>query len=63
MAVADLDKIRELLDTVTAYQIAKATGIKATTISRWVTGKTPLEKMSLAHAIKLTEYAKEREKA
>lgn len=61
MNKADLNKIQELLRTVTAYKISKATGIGSTTISRWVTGKTPIEKMSLENAIKLTNYAEELE--
>lgn len=61
MTIADLDKIKNLLKTTTAYKISKATGIGETTISRWTTGKTPLEKMSFANAIKLTQYAEERE--
>lgn len=59
MSKADFNKIQKLLKTVTAYRISKATGIGDTTISRWVTGKTPIEKMSLENAIKLTKYAEE----
>ena len=61
MSKADFNKIQKLLKTVTAYRISKATGISDTTISRWVTGKTPIEKMSLENAIKLTNYAEELE--
>ncbi|WP_197456642.1 hypothetical protein [Streptococcus sp. DD12] len=61
MSKADLNKIKKLLQTVTAYKISKGTGIGNTTISRQVTGKTPIEKMSLENAIKLTNYAKELE--
>lgn len=61
MNKADFNKIQKLLKTVTAYRISKATGISDTTISRWVTGKTPIEKMSLENAIKLTNYAEELE--
>lgn len=61
MTIADLNKIKKLLETTTAYKISKATGIGETTISRWTTGKTPLEKMSFKNAIKLTQYANERE--
>ena len=61
MSKADFNKIQKLLQTVTAYRISKATGIGDTTISRWVTGKTPIEKMSLENAIKLTNYAEELE--
>ena len=43
MSKADFNKIQKLLKTVTAYRISKATGIGDTTISRWVTGKTPNE--------------------
>lgn len=56
MDKADLNKIKKLLSQTTAYRISKDTGIGETTISRWVTGKTPLNKMSLAHAIQLTDY-------
>ena len=59
MSKADFNKIQKLLQTVTAYRISKATGIGDTTISRWVTGKTPIEKMSLENAIKLTNYVEE----
>ena len=59
MSKADFNKIQKLLQTVTAYRISKATGIGDTTISRWVTGKTPIGKMSLENAIKLTNYAEE----
>lgn len=61
MSKADFNKIQKLLKTVTAYRISKATGISDTTISRWVTGKTPIGKMSLENAIKLTNYAEELE--
>jgi len=61
MSKADFNKIQKLLQTVTAYRISKATGISDTTISRWVTGKTPIEKMSLENAIKLTNYVEELE--
>lgn len=61
MSKADFNKIQKLLKMVTAYRISKATGIGDTTISRWVTGKTPIEKMSLENAIKLTNYAEELE--
>lgn len=61
MSKADFNKIQKLLKNVTAYKISKATGIGDTTISRWVTGKTPIEKMSLENAIKLTNYAEELE--
>lgn len=56
MDKADLNKIKKLLSQTTAYRISKDTGIGETTISRWVTGKTALEKMSLGHAIELTNY-------
>jgi hypothetical protein len=61
MSKADFKKIQKLLKKLTAYKISKATGIGSTTISRWVTGKTPIEKMSLENAIKLTDYAEELE--
>ena len=61
MSKADFKKIQKLLKKLTAYKISKATGIGSTTISRWVTGKTPIEKMSLENAIKLTNYAEKLE--
>ncbi|WP_025729853.1 hypothetical protein [Atopobacter phocae] len=56
MNSANLDKIKKILEQQTAYRIYKDTGIAQTTISRWTTGKTPLENMSLKHAITLTSY-------
>lgn len=54
MNIANLEKIRKVLNDNSAYRISKETGIGQTTISRWTTGKTPLDKMSLRHAIILT---------
>lgn len=61
MMKADIEKIKKLLETVSAYRISIETGIGDTTISRWVTGKTPIEKMSFEHAAKLTEFMKKLE--
>lgn len=55
--IADLNIIKELLETETGYRIAKDTGIPQQTISRFQTGTTPMENMKLGIAIKLTEYA------
>ena len=56
--IADLELIEWLFSIKTGYNISKVTGIGESTISRWVTGKTPFIKMSLENAIKLTNYAK-----
>lgn len=58
--MADIEIIKKLLEKVTGYRIWKDTGIPQTTISRWTTGKTPLENMSLRHAIILTKYARDK---
>ncbi|WEV44564.1 XRE family transcriptional regulator [Streptococcaceae bacterium ESL0687] len=55
---ANLELVRWVLETQTAYKISKVTGIRDTTISRWNTGKTELRKMSFDNAIKLTDYAR-----
>lgn len=39
------------------YAVYKATGIAQTTLSDLATGKTSIDKMTLGHAITLTEYA------
>ena len=56
MSQADLKKIEKVLSQTTGYRISKDTGIGDATISRWVTGKTKIEKMRLDHAIRLTNY-------
>ena len=56
MSQADLKKIEKVLSQTTGYRISKDTGIGEPTISRWVTGKTKIEKMRLDHAIRLTNY-------
>ena len=63
MSQADLKKIEKVLSQITGYRISKDTGIGDTTISRWVTGKTKIEKMRLDHAIRLTKYYDEIKKA
>ena len=55
--IADLNLIKWLLENQTGYQISKELGIRETTVSSWRRGVTPLTKMSLENAIKLTEYA------
>lgn len=54
--IANLKLIQKLLETETGYRISKDTGIPQSTISRFVTGETDLIKMSLQHAITLTNY-------
>jgi hypothetical protein len=53
--IADLNKVKALLEQVTAYRISKETGIAQTTISAWNTGKVKLDKISFAHAAALTK--------
>ncbi len=53
--IADMAKIKALLEKVTAYRIWKETGIAQTTISAWRTGKVKLENISFAHAAALTK--------
>lgn len=55
-SIANLKLIQRLLETETGYRISKDTGIPQSTISRFVTGETELTKMSLQHAITLTNY-------
>lgn len=56
---ADLKLITWLLNEsgVSMYAVSKATGIAQTTLSDLMTGKTSIERMTLGHAITLTEYA------
>lgn len=56
---ADLKKIKWLLENQTAYSISKATGISQTTLGPYKLGNRDYGKMSLQHAIKLTDYANE----
>ena len=55
--IANINKIEWLLKDQTGYRISKLTGIGESTINRWTSGNTPLEKMRLEHAIKLTDCA------
>lgn len=55
--IANINKIEWLLKDQTGYRISKLTGIGESTINRWTSGNTQLEKMRLEHAIKLTDCA------
>lgn len=55
--IADISKIREILDQKTAKQLSDATGIKLSSIKKWKSGERSVEKMNLADAITLTSYA------
>ena len=57
---ADLNLINWLLNEsgVSMYAVSKTTGIAQTTLSDLRTGKTSIERITLGHAMKLTEYAK-----
>lgn len=51
----DFAKISELLETTTQKEIADKTGISQAAISKYKRGETPLTKMSVENAAKLTE--------
>ena len=55
--IADIEKIRKLLTTKSCRQIAKATNIPVVTIEKLKNGERAIEKLNLAYAIRLTEYA------
>ena len=53
--IADMAKIKAILEQLSAYRIWKETGIGETTISAWRTGKVKLENISFKHATALTK--------
>lgn len=55
--IADIEKIRKLLTTKSCRKIAKATNIPEVTLEKLKNGDRALEKLNLAYAIRLTEYA------
>lgn len=55
--IADIDKIQEALSTQRASDISNGTGISIHTIKKLKSGERSIEKINLADAIKLTEFA------
>lgn len=55
--IADLTKIKWLIENVSGYRIEKETGVSQSTISRLKLGQAKFDNMRLGHAIKLTNYA------
>ena len=65
--IADPERIEWLLDfirsgNVSQNQVAKATGISQSNISRLLKGEWLISAMKLGHAIALTAYAEELQK-
>ena len=61
MQILDKDSLFEFLTNNSRYRIWKETGISQKTLSNYATGITPIGRMSLDNAIKLTEYARKLE--
>ena len=55
--IADIEKIRQILAAQTSTRIARETGITKSTIEKLKSGDRAVEKLNLAYAIRLTEYA------
>lgn len=55
--IADISKIEEILLKATANEISAGTGISLSTIKKLKSGERKIEKLNLADAIKLTEFA------
>ena len=55
--IADIEKIRRILAAQTSNRIARETGITKSTIEKLKSGDRAVEKLNLAYAIRLTEYA------
>ncbi|MCW6676757.1 XRE family transcriptional regulator [Aerococcaceae bacterium NML180378] len=53
------EELKKLIQNNSRYAMAKATGIRETTLSNYANGVTDVIRMSLENAIKLTEYQKE----
>lgn len=59
----DTEKIKDLLETQTGYEISKQTGILAQTINKYQRGEAKLENMTIARAMKIMEYINREEVA
>lgn len=57
MEILSKEEIYHLITTESRYRISKETGISQNTLSNYANDVTPIGKMSLDNAIKLTEYA------
>lgn len=60
--IADLTKIKWLIENVSGYRIEKETGVSQSTISRLKLGQAKFDNMRLGHAIKMTNYAQSLQK-
>lgn len=58
--IADEKQVKKVIGHFGVNEIAKETGIKVTTVSRYNTGKTAITNMSLKNAILITEFANKR---
>lgn len=56
--IADIELIRKILTESTAKTISDATNIGLSSIKKLKSGERSVEKMNLADAIKLTEFAR-----
>lgn len=52
----DTEKIKDLLESQTGYEIAKHTGILAQTINKYQRGEAKIENMTIARAMQIMEY-------
>lgn len=60
--IADIAKIRNALKHSTIKELAAGTNIKQSTLISLKSGQRSLEKLNLAYAIELTEYANRTQK-
>lgn len=55
--IADIKKIEKILKQFSANKLSTDTEISLSNIRKWKSGERSIEKMNLADAITLTEYA------
>ncbi|AMB93347.1 helix-turn-helix domain-containing protein [Aerococcus sanguinicola] len=58
MDILSKEQLYELITTESRYRMSKELGISQNTLSNYANKVTPIGKMSLDNAIKLTAYAK-----
>lgn len=58
MEILSKEELYHLITSKSRYRISKEVGISQNTLSNYANKITPIGKMSLDNAIKLTEYAK-----
>ncbi|EOW1884964.1 hypothetical protein ACNZ61_002138 [Enterococcus hirae] len=61
--IADIAKIRAILKQSSIKELAAGTNIKQSTLISLKSGQRRLEKLNLAYAIELTEYANRSQKS